>query len=62
MPTIQIDFEDFQKLLGIKLPKEADELDEILSYVKGEVALFNGQEVHIEIKDSNRPDFWQVEG
>jgi len=62
MPTIQIDFEDFQKLLGIKLPKEADELDEVLSYVKGQVTLFNGQEVHIEIKDSNRPDFWHVEG
>lgn len=62
MPTIQVDFEDFQKLLGIKLPKEADELDEILSYVKGEVTLFDGQEVHIEIKDSNRPDLWHVEG
>jgi len=62
MPTIQIDFEDFQKLLGIKLPKEADELDEILSYVKGAVTLFNGHEVHIEIKDSNRPDLWHVEG
>jgi len=62
MPTIQIDFEDFQKLLGIKLPKEADELDEILSYVKGAVTLFNEQEVHIEIKDSNRPDLWHVEG
>jgi len=49
MPTIQIDFEDFQKLLGIKLPKEAAELDEILSYVKGEVTLFNEEEVHIVI-------------
>jgi phenylalanyl-tRNA synthetase beta chain len=62
MPTIQIDFEDFQKLLGVKLPKETDELNEILSYVKGGVTLFNGQEVHIEIKDSNRPDLWHVEG
>jgi len=62
MPTIQIDFEDFQKLLGIKLPKETDKLDEIPSYVKGEVALFDDQELHIEIKDSNRPDFWHVEG
>jgi phenylalanyl-tRNA synthetase beta chain len=62
MPTIQIDFEDFQKLLGIKLPKEADELNEILSYVKGETTLFDGQEVHIEIKDSNRPDLLHVEG
>jgi len=62
MPTIQIDFEDFQKLLGIKLPKEADELNEILSYVKGATTLFDGQEVHIEIKDSNRPDLWHVEG
>jgi phenylalanyl-tRNA synthetase beta chain len=62
MPTIQIDFEDFKKLLGIKLPKEADELNEMLSYVKGEVTLLNGQEVHIEIKDSNRPDLWHVEG
>jgi len=62
MPTIQIDFEDFQKLLGIKLPKEADEINEILSYVKGQITLFDGQELHIEIKDSNRPDLWHVEG
>jgi phenylalanyl-tRNA synthetase beta chain len=62
MPTIQIDFDDFQSLLGIKLPNDTDELNEILSYVKGEATLFDGQEVYIEIKDSNRPDLWHVEG
>jgi len=62
MPTVQIDFEDFQKLLRIKLPTKTDELNDILSYVKGELTLFDGQELHIEIKDSNRPDLLHVEG
>jgi len=62
MPTIQIDFKDFQGLIGIDLPKKVEELDEVLSSVKGEVKLFNEQEVHVEIGDTNRPDLWNVEG
>lgn len=62
MPTIQVDFEDLQKLMGITLPASDEELDEVLAYVKGEVKMRVGSELHIEIKDSNRPDLWNVEG
>lgn len=62
MPTIEIDYENFQSLLGIELPKTAEGLDAIVSYVKGEVKFLSEQDVHIEIKDSNRPDLWNVEG
>ncbi len=62
MPTIEVDYEDFQKLLGVKLPKNPEELDEILSYAKGELKLLDDESIHIEIGDSNRPDLWGVEG
>ncbi len=62
MPTIEIDYGDLQSLIGVDLPKSVEELDEILSYVKGEVKLLNEHEVHVEIGDTNRPDLWNVEG
>ncbi len=62
MPTIEVDYEDFQRLLGVKLPQNPEELDEILSYAKGELKLLDVEEIHIEIGDSNRPDLWGVEG
>jgi len=62
MPTIEVDYEDFQNLLGIELPKDKEQLDDLLSYVKGEVKQLSEQELSIEIKDSNRADLWSVEG
>jgi len=62
MPTVQIDLKDFENLLGRKLPTDIDELNDLLSYVKGEIKLIEGSEAHIEIKDSNRPDIWNIEG
>ncbi|MCK4952987.1 phenylalanine--tRNA ligase subunit beta [Candidatus Bathyarchaeota archaeon] len=62
MPTIEIDYQDFQNLLGIDLPKEPEKLDDILSYVKGEVKLLKDNELHIELQDTFRPDLWCVEG
>ncbi|MCD6504709.1 phenylalanine--tRNA ligase subunit beta [Candidatus Bathyarchaeota archaeon] len=62
MPTIEVDLNDLQKLLGVELPEETEKLDDILAYVKGEVKARLGSEIHIEIKDSNRPDIWSVEG
>jgi phenylalanyl-tRNA synthetase beta chain len=64
MPTIDIDYNEFESLLGIKLDHDLDKLDEILSFVKSEVKLFNRQEgiLSVEIKDTNRPDLWSVEG
>jgi len=64
MPTIDIDYLEFERLLGIKLYQDLDKIDEILSFVKSEVKGFNKQEniLTVEIKDTNRPDLWSVEG
>lgn len=62
MPTIQINYADLQGLLGVELPRDVKKLDDLLSYVKGEVKLFEGDEIHIELQDTNRPDLWCVEG
>ncbi len=62
MPTVNVLFGDLQRLVGQKLPNNQVELNEILSYVKGELEVFDSDELSIEIKDGNRPDLWNVEG
>jgi len=62
MPTIEVLFDDLQKLVGVRLPKKAEALDDVLYYVKGQVESFEGETLKIEIKDGNRPDLWNVEG
>ena len=41
-----------------------EKLDDIFANIKGEVKLYNQKEgiVSIEMKDTNRPDLWSVEG
>ncbi|MBA7494227.1 hypothetical protein ES702_04802 [subsurface metagenome] len=51
-----------QRLVGAQLPQDIDDLNELLSFVKGEVESIKGDELSIEIKDGNRPDLWTVEG
>ncbi|MGA3111816.1 MAG: phenylalanine--tRNA ligase subunit beta [Candidatus Bathyarchaeia archaeon] len=64
MPTIDIEYQELERLLGLNLNWKMEKLDEILSNVKGEVKLFNEQEgiVSVEMKDTNRPDLWSAEG
>jgi phenylalanyl-tRNA synthetase beta chain len=64
MPTIEVDYADFEKMLGMELYKDLDKLNNILAFVKGEVKLFHDEEgvMDIEIKDTNRPDVWNIEG
>jgi len=62
MPTIEVLFEDLQRLVGRQLPRHAEALTELLAYVKGEVETLEGNELSIELKDGNRPDLWSVEG
>jgi phenylalanyl-tRNA synthetase beta chain len=75
MPTIDVDYAEFERLLGRSLKyvgghpvqmskEEQDELDDILAFVKSEVKLYDEQEgiLSIEIKDTNRPDLWGIEG
>jgi phenylalanyl-tRNA synthetase beta chain len=64
MPTIDVDYAEFEKLLGLKLHKDAEKINDVLAFVKGEVKLFDEKEgtMNVEIKDTNRPDTWNVEG
>ncbi len=64
MPTIDVDYAEFEQLLGVKLHGDMERLDEILAFVKSEVKLYDEQEgvVNIEIKDTNRADLWSAEG
>src|SRR3989304_4454034 len=64
MPTIDVDNPELENLLGMQPQGDMTKLDDILSYVKSEVKLYNQNEgiVSIEIKDTNRPDLWGIEG
>ncbi len=64
MPTIDIEYAEFEKLLGLKLYRDMDKVNEILELVKGEVKAFDEKAdvMNVEIKDTSRPDVWNVEG
>src|SRR5690242_18273371 len=62
MPGVQFSLTDLEELLGKKVPRDKEGLNEILSFVKGDVESLEGNAVSIEVKDSNRPDIWAVEG
>src|SRR5665647_1414275 len=64
MPTIDVDYKELERLLNIKLDGNMEKLDDILANIKGEVKLYNQKEsiVSIEMKDTNRPDLWSIEG
>ncbi|MBS7614850.1 phenylalanine--tRNA ligase subunit beta [Candidatus Bathyarchaeota archaeon] len=62
MPTVEVDLEDLELLLGTQLPREEEKLNEVLSYIKGEAKGIESNEIRIELKDSNRADIWSVEG
>ncbi|MGQ9538455.1 MAG: phenylalanine--tRNA ligase subunit beta [Candidatus Bathycorpusculaceae bacterium] len=61
---MDVEYADFEEMLGIKLHKDMEKIDEILAFIKGEVKFFNEKEgvLSVEIKDTNRPDLWSVEG
>jgi phenylalanyl-tRNA synthetase beta chain len=46
------------------LHHNTEKINDILAFVKGEMKLFNEKEgeMSIEIKDTNRPDVWNIEG
>lgn len=60
MPTVEFSLEDLRQLLGKKLT--AKELEDAILYAKGEVNSVNGDAVKVDIKDTNRPDLWSIEG
>lgn len=64
MPTIDVDYGELERLLGLKLHSDMAKLNEVLAFVKGEVKFHDATEgvVSIEMKDTNRPDLWGIEG
>ena len=64
MPTIDVDYLELERLINVQLNGDMEKLDDILAFVKGEVKAYNEKDatVSIEMKDTNRPDLWSVEG
>jgi phenylalanyl-tRNA synthetase beta chain len=65
MPRIDVSLGDLESLVGRALPRDLDELNGILSYVKGQASPAEPtsvEDLRIELKDGNRPDLWNVEG
>jgi phenylalanyl-tRNA synthetase beta chain len=60
MPTIEASFADLCKLIEKKVSLE--ELKKLVSYAKCEIESAEGDLLKIEIKDTNRPELWSVEG
>ena len=68
MPTISINCQDFEQLLGkaraASTPITAADIEGWLPLVKGDLKDqdLEGGELRIELQDSNRPDLWSCEG
>ncbi len=64
MPTIDVDYAEFERLLGLSLNWDLERVDEVLALVKGEVKVFDDKAgvMNVEMKDTNRADLWSVEG
>src|SRR6266699_881291 len=61
-PSVQFSLIDLEGLLGKTVPRDKEGLNEIFAFVKGDVESLEEDTVAIEVKDSNRPDIWAVEG
>lgn len=62
MPSVQFSLSDLEKLFGRTVPRDKEGLNEIFAFIKGDIESIEGEEVSIEVKDSNRPDIWSIEG
>lgn len=60
MPTIEGSKRDLEGLTGRKFTKE--QLEEGLLFAKSELESLQGDAMKIEVKDTNRPDLWSLEG
>jgi len=67
--TILTRIDDLEQLLGGKLPRDHEELNEIFYSVKSELSgasrtepILDDSELQLENKDTNRPDIWSTEG
>lgn len=69
MVTIAARMDDLEELVGSKLPRDNEQLSELLNSVKCELSgmsrsqqISDDTELQIEDKDTNRPDIWSPEG
>jgi phenylalanyl-tRNA synthetase beta chain len=64
MPTIDVDCDELEHLLGWSWQGDLEKLDWLLSFAKSEVKIYNEQEnvASVELKDTGRPDLWSTEG
>lgn len=61
MPTIDFSLEDLRNLLGKKI--DLKELkDRGILFAKGEIEEEKDGKLKVDVKDTNRPDLWSVEG
>ncbi len=60
MPTVEISKSELERLIGRKMSME--EIEDVLLWVKGELDDVEGDMLKVDIKDTNRPDLWSVEG
>src|SRR5947209_3231900 len=61
-PSVQFSIIDLEGVRGKTVPRDKEGLNEIFAFVKGDVESLEEDAVSIEVKDSNRPDIWVVEG
>lgn len=69
MVTILTRIDDLEQLVGKKLPRDHEQLNEIFYSVKCELSgtsrtepILKDSELQLENKDTNRPDIWSTEG
>lgn len=64
MPTIDVDYGELERMLGIPLDRDLERINDVLAFAKGEVKLLDEKTgmMSVEIKDTNRPDTWSIEG
>ncbi|MCR4368944.1 MAG: phenylalanine--tRNA ligase subunit beta [archaeon] len=60
MPTINSSKKDLESLVGKKFSQK--ELEDALMFVKGELDAINGDDLTIDVKETNMPDLWSTEG
>lgn len=60
MVTVNFSLKDFEKLAGRNFSKE--QLEDAVLHAKSELEKIEGDEVAVEVADTNRPDLWGVEG
>jgi len=64
VPTIDVDYVEFEKMLGLELKRDLEKVNDVLALAKGEVKVFDEKSglMSVEIKDTNRADLWNIEG